>query len=450
MKVLLITSFFPPTRTDGTEMRTLSYALELQKLGHEVQVVCVGKWDEGEQYWNGYVDDVYQEIHVRRINLNWVLAPDPNQFLYRNPIVEGQIGQWLDEWQPDMVHITSCLTLSASVIRAVKDHQLPLVLTLTDYWFICPKLSLRRGDGTLCDGCITNQACLQCMLSESEAYRRLLLVLPETTAIMMLEWVSTQPLLTKVRGLRGMALDIEHRRAYLTEMINAADCVTAPSSYLGAVFKISGISRPIKTIRSGHDLTWLTTTKKKSDVQVRIGFIGQMIPVKGLHILLPAFSSAAISGRARLSIFGSLNKSSDYWQQLDALINSDTAIQFHGAFPHDRLGEVLSEIDILVVPSIWHENNPRVIQEAFASKTPVIASRVGGIYEFVKHDVNGLLFEPGNVEDLARQLQRVVNEPDLLERLRGGIPDVKKIEEEVNELVNIYTGLIQSVGTRQK
>ena len=116
-------------------------------------------------------------------------------------------------------------------------------------------------------------------------------------------------------------------------------------------------------------------------------------------------------------------------------------IKFHGAFPHERLGEILSKIDVLVVPSQWHENNPRVIQEAFASKTPVLGSNVGGISEFVQHEVNGLLFERGDVVELASQFKRIVEEPDLLSCLQIGISPVKTIDQEVTELVTIYDAL---------
>ena len=84
-----------------------------------------------------------------------------------------------------------------------------------------------------------------------------------------------------------------------------------------------------------------------------------------------------------------------------------------------------------------------MLQEAFASRTPVIASNVGGISEFVKHEVNGLLFERGNIDDLANQLQRITDEPGLLERLREGVPPVKRIEEEVTELELIYQQLVK-------
>jgi len=446
MRVTLTTSFFPPTHTAGTEKRTLGYALKLQELGHEVQVVCAGAWDRGEHYWNGYVDETYRGIPVRRMNLNWVLAPDPNRFLYDNPIVGQQIKQWLAQWKPDIVHITSCLTLSASVIQAAEDQQLPVVLTLTDYWFICPRISLLRSDGSLCDGRTDDWDCLKCLTADTKAYRGLSAMLPQPATAAALKWLSQHPTFSKRRGLRGMALDMTDRKAYLAKMICAADHITAPSAHLRRVFNNSGMTVPIQVIHSGHDLSWLENMPPQKPSQVaRIGYIGQVIPTKGVHTLLAAFISADLADRAHLMIFGSYEKNSDYVRQLKVLSSGQEAIKFHGPFPHSQLGEVLAQLDVLVTPSEWHENNPRVIQEAFAGKTPVIASNVGGISEFIQHGVNGLLFERGNVDDLSRQLKRIVEKPKLLKHLRHGIPLVKTIDEEVAEIELIYRELVQPV-----
>jgi glycosyltransferase involved in cell wall biosynthesis len=83
-----------------------------------------------------------------------------------------------------------------------------------------------------------------------------------------------------------------------------------------------------------------------------------------------------------------------------------------------------------------------VIQEAFAAKIPVITTNLGGMAEAVTHEVNGLLFERGDASDLARQMKRVVDEPGLLERLRAGIPEVKSVRAEVEELEKIYFNLL--------
>ncbi|MCJ7661420.1 MAG: glycosyltransferase, partial [Anaerolineales bacterium] len=156
MKILLITSFFPPTHTAGTEKRTLGYAMQLLNLGHEVQVICAGKWDEGQQYWNGVRDEEYLHIPVKRIHLNWTLAPKPNEYLYRNPKIAQELASWVKDFQPDVIHITSCYTLTASVIEVINELNVPMVLTLTDFWFICPKHTLLRFDNSLCDGRTTN------------------------------------------------------------------------------------------------------------------------------------------------------------------------------------------------------------------------------------------------------------------------------------------------------
>jgi glycosyltransferase involved in cell wall biosynthesis len=364
--------------------------------------------------------------------------------LYDNPTVQEQLGQWLVDWRPDIVHVTSCYTLSASVIQAARDQGLPVVLTLTDYWFICPRLSLLRSDGTLCDGRTTSWDCRKCLLQDNRTFHTLSPLLPEKVAAATSSWVSQRPYVNRMRGLRGLALDMEQRKSYLASMIEAANCVIAPSAHLRDVFQSSGISRPIRVIRSGHDLAWLEGLPHKEAAEgTCIGYIGQIAPSKGLHILVSAFVSRPWEKPARLCIFGDSAKSPEYMRELEAIAAEQRgAIQFRGPFPHEKLGEVLSEIDVLVVPSQWHENNPRVIQEAFASKTPVIASNVGGISEFVEHEVNGLLFERDCVDDLAEQLGRVIHEPGWLEQLRAGIPRVKRMEDEVQELLEVYRSLL--------
>jgi glycosyltransferase involved in cell wall biosynthesis len=103
--------------------------------------------------------------------------------------------------------------------------------------------------------------------------------------------------------------------------------------------------------------------------------------------------------------------------------------------------EVLAGAGVAVVSSIWCENNPLVIQEAFTAQVPVIVSDLRGISEFVKDGAYGLLFECGNASDLARQMRKIIDDPSLRDRLRAGIPPVKTIQEEVGQLVALYDEL---------
>jgi glycosyltransferase involved in cell wall biosynthesis len=83
-----------------------------------------------------------------------------------------------------------------------------------------------------------------------------------------------------------------------------------------------------------------------------------------------------------------------------------------------------------------------VILEAFAAGVPVIATDLGGMSEFVKHEENGLLFELEDVEDLARQLRRLGEEPGLTEKLRAGIGPVKTVQDDVDKLEALYNTLL--------
>jgi len=447
VKVLLVSGFFPPEHVAGSEKRTFAYAKCLLDRGHRVQVVCAGTWDSGPGYWNGYQDDLYHSVPVRRLHINWKLAPDPNRFLYENPIVGGYFGQWLEEWNPDVVHVISCYTMSGSIIEAAKAFGCPVVLTLVDFWFVCPRISLLHADGSLCDGGASEWECLRCLLHGAKAYRWPLSVLPEKTVAAWLLWVSQHPSLSKQRGLRGMALNIGHRKAYLQSVIELVDCFIAPSQSLVDVYRSAGVPYPIKVVHSGHDLSWLDEMPLRQPSPVlRFGYIGQITPQKGVDLLVSAFAHSGLSEQARLEIHGDESQFPAYAQRLRSLLDEGQHkhVTFHGSFLPDDLGHELASMDVLVVPSRWRENSPRVIQEAFASNMPVIASDVAGISEFVKHGSSGLLFERGNMADLARQMRRIVKEPALLAQLRAGIPPVKTIEQEVDELIAIYEQLLRN------
>jgi glycosyltransferase involved in cell wall biosynthesis len=215
------------------------------------------------------------------------------------------------------------------------------------------------------------------------------------------------------------------------------------SPFVRDVHVANGISAPIKVQAYGHDLSWLDgyAGKTPSD-RISIGFIGQIIASKGTHLLLQAISSFddSLGDKFRLFIYGNLEKNPEYSAQLRRLATDTDKIRFCGTYSHEESADVFGTIDVLVVPSLWYDF-PLVIYEAFATGTPVIATNLGGMAEAVSHEVNGLLFERGNVEDLARQLRRIVEEPSLLERLRAGVPRVKTIGEEVTELEAIYSDL---------
>jgi glycosyltransferase involved in cell wall biosynthesis len=127
-----------------------------------------------------------------------------------------------------------------------------------------------------------------------------------------------------------------------------------------------------------------------------------------------------------------------YVARLRELAAGDPRIRFAGAYENSRVDELLSALDVVVVPSVWYENYPFVVLEAFRAGLPVVASRVGGLPEMVRDGVDGLLVEPGSAADLARALARLSEEDGLVARLTGGIRPVRADEDEWAELLATY------------
>src|SRR5262249_12760218 len=113
-------------------------------------------------------------------------------------------------------------------------------------------------------------------------------------------------------------------------------------------------------------------------------------------------------------------------------------VQFMGGFDHDRTSGVYGDIDVLVVPSLWPENSPLVIHEAFMAGLPVVGSCEGGTKDLVTNGINGLLYETFSPSSLAGVLRVLIDDPERLALLAARVPDVKPIEHDALELARIY------------
>jgi glycosyltransferase involved in cell wall biosynthesis len=169
----------------------------------------------------------------------------------------------------------------------------------------------------------------------------------------------------------------------------------------------------------------------------RLGFIGTLANHKGCHILIEAFKLIPHQ-QAVLKIYGNMHDFPEYFNELKRLADNDDAIEFCGTFHNSKIGEVLAEIDTLVVPSLWYENTPLVVYSAQAALCPVVASNFPGISEVIQDQVNGLLFDAGNVKALARQLSRLVYEPNLVTNLSTHCRQPKSTPMYVDELQDIW------------
>jgi glycosyltransferase involved in cell wall biosynthesis len=181
----------------------------------------------------------------------------------------------------------------------------------------------------------------------------------------------------------------------------------------------------------------------------RFGFFGQFTPFKGADVLLEAMARLASSREgiaAHLWLHGAnLEYQPREFQKRfnDLLQRGATNVAMVGKYAHDQLPALLAEVDWVIVPSIWWENSPLVIQEAFMHGRPVICSDIGGMAEKVADGVNGLHFRAGDAASLADVVARAATTPGLWERLARGIPFVYDIAAQVGVLESVYDELLR-------
>jgi hypothetical protein len=226
--------------------------------------------------------------------------------------------------------------------------------------------------------------------------------------------------------------DIVARRPYVVGAYAAADLRIAPSRFLRSMLVEQGGLDAHTTIFSdnGLDAGHLAALEKRPDRQgrVRFGFVGSLVWYKGGETLVRALAELD-PARAQLSVWGDFKPAEDaHHAELQQLAGPN--VQFRGRFDNARLSEVYSEIDVLVVPSLWWENSPITIHEAQLLRTPVVTSGIGGMAEFVRDGVDGLHFRPGDVHDLAAKLRRFLDEPGLAAALSREFPPLKTLSED--------------------
>ncbi|HET7480358.1 MAG TPA: glycosyltransferase family 4 protein [Rubrobacteraceae bacterium] len=444
MRILFLAHQFFPEHYAGTEVLTLGLAKELKARGHEPQVFAAKRSRPIHDMEPGEIEDYeYAGIPVRRVGRPTEGLRRPYRLDYENETMAERAREYAREIWPDVVHAMHLQGLSASVVPALKGMGLPVVYTATDFWAVCPVVDLMRHDGVMCSGPDIAH-CPRCILSRQPATRlRKAANFTPGLALKIAGRLSETGLAERSLPLRQIR-DIKRRPQSIREWLKLVDRIIAPTRLTRNLLSSNGVGDgDIEVSHYGIDVSDIMEAPRNENVPppLRVGFIGTLGYHKGADILVRAFKRLPEDLDATLTIYGNLERFESFVKGLRDLIGGDPRITLAGTFPPERIGHVLADMDILVVPSRWYENTPLVVYSAFAAGTPVVATNLGGLSEVVRHGENGLLFGLGDDDDLSRQLRRLCEEPDLLTRLRAGIGHVKTVEENVTELEEIYASL---------
>lgn len=365
MKLLFVNTLYAPHAVGGAEKSTQWLAEACAQHGHKVSVATLSREATAST-------EALNQVAVHRVplaNFFWPWDGERHRgspFWHvrdiDNPTMERHLGEVLDRVQPDLVHTNALAGFSVSAWRACATRRIPVIHTQRDYYLLCPNSSMYRHGKNCAD------PCTRCTIFN--ARKREL-----------------SRLVGGVIGISRHMLDVHQRYQFFPYALFQR---VIPNAYRAA-----GSAEPQAT-RPAH-------------APLRLGFLGRQTPEKGLEVLLAA-STRQSAGRVEVLIAGSGRE--DYMSGLRAKY---PAARFLG---YQQPAEFFAQVDVLVIPSLWHEPLGRVVVEANAHGIPVIAARRGGLPELVEEGVNGFLFDPDSPPELDAALEHFLADPSLASRLR--------------------------------
>ena len=452
MRILLVANGYPPAARGGVETYTQAIARALQARGHEVEVFCRVSAPRQPEY--ALLREQVEGIPVRRV-VNDLTGATRFETHYVDPRCDEIFRQHAGDFRPDLVHFQHAVGLSASLLPVARVLGLPVLITLHDYWFICPRATLFTSQRTLCAGPQGDVDCVACFgavnlgrasrLLPQPVYKRLLAWLPRRPNAALRLFMQRVPTALDA----GASANTRHRRQmqartdYLLSQLKQADLRLAPSQFLISVYDAHGLAADtVELLPLGIDLP--VAEQNLGPVKpggLVIAYLGSLLYHKGPDVLISAFR-AAQPMVGELRIYGQGDPQDVYADQLRAAAAGDDRIHFMGTFSREALPGILAGLDLLVVPSRWHETYSLVAREALWAGVPVIGTRLGALPEVIQDGLNGYLVPPGDVGALAQALRRAAAHlPELKAnaRLTAAAPSladhVTRLEEHYRQLI---------------
>ncbi len=392
-RILICTNAYPPNFIGGAELIAHHQAKALKHVGCDVAVFAGELNNRRRQY--KIKCNVYETIPVHRITLHNIdFSGDYINFYNKN--IDELFGKLIDDIQPEVVHFHNVGGLSVGLFRVAKCRGIKTVLTLHDYWAICYKNTLLKSNITICDGAGTS--CYECRASVSGG-----------------GWIN---------------VPMQMRRDFIRSQFDYIDAFISPSGYLAGRYLKAGVpAEKMQVLANGLDIERFANIQRISRREaMRFTYIGYLGRHKGVQTIIEALPLVGEGKKYQVNIIGDGEERSALENQVKNLGVKDR-VQFWGKVSHNQIERVFKETDVLILPSIWPENQPVSITEAMAAHIPVIASRIGGIPELVDDGVTGYLFTPGNTRDLALKMNRCMHDAD----------DLKRLGENAYEKISGYT-----------
>lgn len=373
MRVLLANKFLYVH--GGAERAVLALGAGLERRGHEV-------------FWFGmqHPDNAVRGERVELVPRRDYHARGPGRFLdaahmLYSPMARRRFARLLDRVRPDVVHVHNIYhQLTPSILDAARTRACPVVMTLHDYKLVCPRYDMVR-DGAPCEICVDDgpMGCLRHRCG-GDLLRSVLL--------------TGEALLHRARG-----------------SYDAVQRFLAPSRFLLRMLQRGGWPQSrLRHVPNFAPPGVAPSPSAAAPDAERFVYAGRLSPEKGLRTLAAAVRGLergtwVVCGRGPLH------------DELAALARTlpPGRIEMRGHLAAEELAFELRRARFMVLPSECYENAPLALLESMAHGRPVLASRIGGIPEFLDDGVHGTLVTPGDVTAWRQALEGALAEPQRLD-----------------------------------
>lgn len=410
MRILLLHKFHH--RLGGAERIYFETAKLLEEAGHEVAFFSMRHPENDRTPWEKYF---VREVDYSDAPKSWGVKLRTALAIIWNREATRQLDALITDFRPDAAHAFNVFhQLSPAVFHVLKRRQVPIALTICDFKIISPNYFLYHFG------------------------RRKIW---ESTSGLRAIWDRA----VKDSFAKSLVCAVELWVHRLLKSYDRVDVFLAPSAFLVKKYRELGFAHPITQIHhpvrvalsdSGSADEASSAPRKESYL-----YFGRLSPEKGVDVALRALARLP---EKELVIVG-YGPAED---ELRSLVREDVLgdrVKFLGPLYGEELNRLIRESRAIIFPVVWYENQPFALMDALASGTPVIASRIGGIPDVVRHGENGFLFAAGDPEDLARvwqEFSRLSPETLLSVRARAETLSRKYTKERYrDEILAIYQAL---------
>lgn len=414
MRVLLVLHQFYPEFVGGTERVALNLALSAQRAGHYVHVLACQinpqlTFGRDSELLRDAREFVYQGIPVTLL-AKARLPALADVSIEAEPTLVNPLADWMHRKGFDLCHTLHAMRMGTAVLAA-KKCQLPLILTLTDFFLACYRINLVNLNNQLCDDPVNGQRCGQDCLTAP--------------------WDQT-------------SLVVRHRNA--RALLASASARITPSEFVANRYRQAFPDMSFRVIGHGIDVAALLDRNPKRaertvSSSLRLGYVGSIIPQKGLVVLLQALARV-VSQEIELVVIGGFHGAAAYHDEVKLLSKADPRVTFLGHLSAPEVYAAMRELDLLCLPSLVPETFSLALHEACALSVPALVSNLGAPGEWVEQYGAGEALPAGDVVAWAHAIDRLVHQPEQITRWRATLPLPTRAEEEAFFYESLYRTLL--------